>query len=56
MRQPLFGILYALVMIALIVGIDLAFLRDSTVLRLVVNVGIVAVFGIVYLRFFNRTS
>ena len=37
------------VMVALIVGLDVAFLRDRFVLRLVVNVCIVLAFGIAYL-------
>ena len=35
-------------LIALIVGLDVSFLRDRFALRLATNVGIVAVFGILY--------
>lgn len=41
--------LYALVMVGVIVGIDLAFLKDRFWERLIVNVGIVLVFGALYL-------
>jgi hypothetical protein len=44
-------IAYGLVMVALIVGVDLLFLRDHPWTRLAVNVGIVLVFGGVYWRF-----
>lgn len=36
------------VMVALIVGLDVAYLRDHFALRLVVNVAIVCVFGALY--------
>lgn len=42
-------ILGLVVMIGLIVGLDIAYLRDHFVLRLLVNVGIVAVFAVLYL-------
>lgn len=38
-----------IVMIGLIVGLDIAFLRGHFALRLTVNIAIVAVFGISYL-------
>jgi hypothetical protein len=40
--------IYILVMIAVIVGVDVLFLKDRFWLRLFVNVGIVAVFAAVY--------
>ena len=43
--------LYALVMVVVIVGVDLLFFRDHAWERLVVNVGIVLVFAAFYLRF-----
>lgn len=48
------GVVYALVMVAVIVGVDLAFFRDSAWFweRLAANVGIVLLFGAFYLRFF----
>lgn len=48
MHSKTFGIVYALVMIALIVGIDLLFLRDQPWLRLITNIGIVLLFGVGY--------
>jgi len=38
----------------LIAGVDLLFLRNRFWERLTVNIGIVLVFGIVYLRFLRR--
>jgi len=43
--------LYVVAMIALIVGVDVAFFRDRFWERLLVNVGIVVVFGAFYFRF-----
>jgi hypothetical protein len=45
------GMIYALVMVAVIVGIDFAFFRNRVWERLAANVGIVLVFGAFYLRF-----
>lgn len=42
--------LAVLVMVVLIVGLDVAFLRHHFALRLVANVLIVAAFGLFYLR------
>lgn len=47
-------ILYLLAMIAIIVGVDVAFFRNRFWERLIVNVGIVLVFAAFYLRFFRR--
>ncbi|HVZ85862.1 MAG TPA: hypothetical protein VHG72_02770 [Polyangia bacterium] len=47
-------ILYVLVMVAVIVGVDVAFFRDRFWARLAVNVGIVLVFGAFYARFLRR--
>ena len=44
-------VLYALVMVVIIVGVDLAFFRDEPWQRLAVNIGIVLVFGAFYIRF-----
>lgn len=44
-------ILYVVAMVALIVGVDFAFLRNRFWERLVVNIGIVLVFAAFYLRF-----
>jgi len=48
------GVLYAVVMAAVIVGVDFAFFRDRFWERLMVNIGIVLVFGAFYLRFLMR--
>ena len=45
------GMIYALVMVAVIVGVDIAFFRNRVWERLAANVGIVLVFGAFYLRF-----
>jgi hypothetical protein len=45
--------LYVAAMVAVIVGTDLAFFRDRFWERLMVNIGIVLVFGAFYLRFFK---
>ena len=50
-RSIVMLVVYALVMVALIVGVDLAFFRNFMLARLLVNVGIVLVFGAIYLRF-----
>jgi hypothetical protein len=41
-------------MVALIVALDVLFLRDHFWLRLIVNVGIVVVFAAGYLRYQHR--
>lgn len=46
--------LYVLAMIAVIVGVDFAFFRHRFWERLIVNIGVVLVFGAFYLRFFGR--
>ena len=48
-------IIYAVAMVAVIVGVDLVFFRNRFWERLMVNVGIVLVFAAFYFRFFNRT-
>jgi type IV secretory pathway VirB2 component (pilin) len=53
-RQPTV-VLLVLVMVAVVVCVDVLFLRHQFWVRLVVNVGIVLVFGAVYLRFLKRT-
>jgi len=45
------SILYAVAMIAVIVGVDVAFFRDRFWERLAVNIGIMLVFGAFYWRF-----
>lgn len=45
------GVLYALAMVVVVVAVDLLFFRDHGWERLMVNVGIVLVFGGFYLAF-----
>ena len=47
-------VLYVLAMVAVIVGVDVLFLRHLFWPRLIVNVGIVLLFGSVYLTFLKR--
>jgi hypothetical protein len=47
-------VLYVLAMVALIVGVDILFFKHHFWARLLVNVGIVLVFGAVYWRFLKR--
>jgi len=44
-------VLYVVAMAAVIVGVDLMFFRNRFWERLIVNIGIVLVFGAFYLRF-----
>jgi hypothetical protein len=46
--------LYVLAMVAVVVGVDVLFFRHHFWPRLMVNIGIVLVFGAVYLRFLKR--
>jgi len=48
-------VLYVVAMVVLIVGVDVAFFRDRFWERLMVNVGMVLVFGAFYLRFLGRS-
>ena len=48
-------VLYAVVMAAVIVGVDLVFFRNLVWGRLMVNIGIVLVFAAFYLRFLNHS-
>jgi uncharacterized membrane protein len=47
-------VLYVLAMVALIVGVDVAFFRNRFWDRLIVNIGIVLLFVAVYVRFLRR--
>jgi hypothetical protein len=49
MGRQVVGALYALAMVAVKVGVDIAFFRNRFWERLMVNVGIVLVFGAFYL-------
>jgi type IV secretory pathway VirB2 component (pilin) len=45
---------YVLVLVAVVVSVDMLFLRNQFRERLMVNVGIVLVFAAFYLRFLKR--
>jgi membrane protein implicated in regulation of membrane protease activity len=47
-------VLYLLALVAVVVGADILFFRHHFWARLIVNVGIVLVFVLVYLRFLKR--
>ena len=47
-------VVYVLAMVALIVGVDVLFLRHQFWPRLIVNVGIVLVFGVCYFIFLRE--
>ena len=51
MARPGLGVLYAVAMVVVIVAVDVLFFRDHPWERLMVNVGIVLVFGAFFLRF-----
>lgn len=51
MTRPIVVVLYLALMTALIIGVDMAFLRHHFWARLIVNVAIVAVFAAGYFRF-----
>ena len=54
MGNPAIGVLYALAMVAAVVGVDLLFFRDKAWERLAANVGIVLLFGAFYFRFLQQ--
>jgi hypothetical protein len=54
MSKPIAGVLYAVAMAAVIVGVDLVFFRNRFWERLAVNIGIVLVFAAFYFRFFRH--
>ncbi len=45
------SLLYVALMVGLIVGVDVLFFRDRILVRLIANIGIVAVFAAFYMRF-----
>jgi hypothetical protein len=47
-------LLYVLALVAVVVGVDVLFFRNRFWERLMVNVGIVLVFGAFYMRFLKR--
>ncbi|MGH9616699.1 MAG: hypothetical protein ACRD28_08140 [Acidobacteriaceae bacterium] len=54
MSSRVAGVLYAVAMVAVIVGVDFAFFRNRFWERLIANIGIVLVFAAVYLRFLRH--
>jgi len=48
-------VVYVLALVAVVVGVDVLFFRHHFWERLLVNVGIVLVFGALYLRFLKRS-
>lgn len=51
MTKNIYGVIFALVIIVVIVSIDLLFFKDRFWERLIANIGIVLVFVAFYLRF-----
>jgi hypothetical protein len=54
MSRQVFVVLYVVAMVVVIVGIDFAFLKNRFWERLIINIGIVLLFGAFYLSFLNR--
>ena len=54
MNRVLVSVLYLIAMIALIVGLDVTLVRDHLALRLIVNIGIVLVFGFVFMKYIYK--
>jgi hypothetical protein len=54
MSKQVVVVLYVVAMAALIVGVDFAYFRNRFWERLIVNIGIVLVFGAFYWRFLGR--
>jgi protein-S-isoprenylcysteine O-methyltransferase Ste14 len=54
MGRPTAAVLYVLTMVVVVVGVDVLVFRDHLWERLMVNVGIVLVFGAFYLRFLQH--
>jgi len=54
MGRQAVGVFYAIAMAAVIVAVDFAFFRNRFWERLMVNIGIVLVFGAFYLRFLRH--
>jgi hypothetical protein len=55
MTGTLFRVLFIAVMVAVIVIVDVLFLKHHFTARLIVNIGIVVVFAIVYFIFFKKS-
>ena len=55
MSRTAIGVLYGVVLAAVIVTVDLLFFRDHPWPRLAANVGIALLFGAFYFRFFRNS-
>jgi hypothetical protein len=51
MPKRTIGVIYVMALVVIVVGVDVLFLKHNTWLRLVVNIGIVAVFAALYFWF-----
>ena len=54
MAKNMYVVLYVVVLIAVVVGVDLLFFRNRFWERLMANIGIVLVFAAFYLRFLHN--
>ena len=54
MGRQVTNVIYVAVMVAVIVGVDIAFFRNRFWERLMVNIGVVLVFAAFYFRFFRE--
>jgi hypothetical protein len=54
MTKSMFGVLYVVVLIAVVVSVDFLFFKNRFWERLIVNIGIVLVFAAFYLRFLKN--
>jgi len=54
MTKTIYGVLFALIMITVIVSVDLLFFKNRFLERLMANIGIVLVFVAFYLRFLKK--
>lgn len=54
MKRTLSVVLYVVVLVAIIVGVDLLFFKNRFWERLIANIGIVLVFAAFYLRFLRN--
>lgn len=54
MLSKIYLVMFGLVMVAVIIGLDLLFFRNHLWERLMVNIGVVLVFAAFYLRFLRK--
>jgi len=54
MTRNMFGVLYAVVMIVVVVSVDLLFFKNRFWERLTVNIGVILVFAAFYWRFLKN--